>query len=135
MFTNRLFNLFVATALVAVGTLAIQDVSRPATITPNTGDTPHKAQSVPEAGAQGIANYVRAHSNSSAQVVPDASVQSVADYIRLHSNDLSFREYQLGERYGVTPQQYYRNKFLDECSDAGFMYRAQCLKESQKSTP
>jgi len=94
-----------------------------------------KAQSVPEAGAQGVADYIRAHSNSSAQVVPDASVQSVADYIRLHSNDLSFREYQLGERYGVMPQQYYRNKFLDECSDVGLIYRAQCLSESQASTP
>jgi hypothetical protein len=104
MFTNRLFNLIVAAVLVAVGARAIQGVSRPVTIIPNTGDAPLEAQSVPEAGAQGVAHYVRAHSNPSAQVVLDASVQSVADYIRLHSNDLSFREYQLGERYGALPE-------------------------------
>jgi hypothetical protein len=29
----------------------------------------------------------------------------------------------------------YRSKLLDECSDAGLIYRAQCLMESQESTP
>ena len=137
MFTNRLFNLIVAAVLVAMGMLAIQGLSRPAKIITNVGAAPLKAQSVAEAGAQGIADYVRAHSSSSvqvvpeasvqsvadyvqahsnpsAQVVPDASVQSVADYIRLHSNDLSFREYYLGERYGLLPQGYDQQQVLRE---------------------
>jgi hypothetical protein len=51
------------------------------------------------------------------------------------SKEDALRDYQLGERYGVMPQQYYRNKFLDECSDVGLIYRAECLSQSQESTP
>ena len=88
--------------LLFVAALAINDVTRRTSIIPNTGSH-FKAQSVPEAGVQSVTDYLRVHSNPSAQAVPDASVQSVMNYIRLHSNDLSLREYELGERYGVTP--------------------------------
>jgi hypothetical protein len=101
--------------LLIVAALAIQNVSRRVTIAsiPNTGagapavqvqsvpdasaqgvtnyinaHSGPSAQSVPEAGVQGVAGYINAHSNPSVQSVPDASVQSVADYLRLHSNDL-----------------------------------------------
>ena len=109
--------------LLFVATLAIQYVSRRAAIIPNTGASLFTAQSVPEAGAQGVADYIRAHSNPSAQAVPETGMQSVMDYIRLHSNDLSlreytqeqaFREYWLGERYGVTPEKYTQEQALRE---------------------
>jgi hypothetical protein len=122
--------------LLIVAARAINDASRRAAIIPNTG-SPFKAQSVPEAGAQGVAGYLQAHrvpyaqtvpdaavqsvtdylqmhSSPSAQTVPDASVQSVMNYIRLHSNDLSLREYDLGERYGETPQRYTLEQALRE---------------------
>jgi hypothetical protein len=128
---NRSFNLFIVAGIaiaLLVAALAIKDVSRRTAIMPNTGGSLFTAQSVPEAGAQGVADYIRAHSSPSAQAVLDAStqgvatylkahsspstqavpeteVQSVADYIRLHSDDLSLREVQLGERYGVLPDQ------------------------------
>ena len=73
--------------LVFVAALAIQNVSRRAAIIPNTGSF-ILAQTVPEAAAQGVTDYIRAHSDPSAQAVPEAGVQSVADYLRLHSADL-----------------------------------------------
>ena len=110
--------------LLFVAALAIQNVSRRATIAsiPNTGagapeaavNSNSSAQTVPEAGVQGVNDYILAHRNSSAQAVPDASVQSVTDYIRLHSDNLSLREYELGERYGVIPQQYTQEQALRE---------------------
>ena len=86
-----------------VAVVAIQNVSRGGTIIPETGGSSFTAQSAPEASAQGVAAYIRAHSNASAQAVPEAGVQSVTDYIRLHSNNPSLREYILGERYGQIP--------------------------------
>jgi hypothetical protein len=105
---NRSFNLFIVAGIVIalfVAALAIKDVSRHTAIIPNTSGSPFTAQSVPEAGAQGVAAYIRAHSSPRAQAVPEAEAQSVANYIRLHSDDLSLREYLLGERYGVLPDQ------------------------------
>jgi hypothetical protein len=47
-----------------------------------------QAQTVPDAAAQGVANYLRAHSaNLPATTVIDPAAQSVLDYINLHSND------------------------------------------------
>jgi hypothetical protein len=76
--------------LFIVTTLAIQNVSRPAkTATiPETGG-PIPAQSVPEAGVQGVTDYLEAHRDSSAQAVPEAGVQGVSDYISAHSNPSS----------------------------------------------
>ena len=73
--------------LLIVTVLAIQNVSRPAkTATiPETG-APIPAQSVPEAGVQGVTDYLEAHRDSSAQAVPEAGVQSVTDYLNAHSN-------------------------------------------------
>ena len=73
--------------LLLVATLAIRDVSRQAAIVPNTGG-PVQAQTVPEAGAQGVSNYINAHGNSSAQSVPEAGAQGVLSYINAHSNPL-----------------------------------------------
>ena len=111
MYTSRLFTLFVTIAFMAVIALTIHKALATSAvvqadrtydqIVPVTGST-FKAQSVPDAAAQGVTDYVRAHSNLSVQAVPEAVVQSVTDYIRLHS-DLSLREYNLGERYGVLP--------------------------------
>jgi len=123
---NRSFNLFIVAGIVIalfVAALAMKDVSRRTAIIPNTGGSPFTAQSVPEADAQGVAAYIRAHSGPSAQAVPDASTQSVAAYIHLHSNA------------SQVPVPSYRSKLLDECSDVGLIYRAQCLSESEKSTP
>ena len=80
--------------LLFIAALAIQDVSRRATIIPITGapeaavNSNSSAQTVPEAGVQGVNDYILAHSNSSAQAMPEADVQSVADYIRLHNATL-----------------------------------------------
>jgi hypothetical protein len=73
--------------LLIVAVLAIQNVSRPAkTATiPETGG-PIPAQSVPEAGVQGVTDYLEAHSDSSAQAVPEAGVQGVSDYLNAHGN-------------------------------------------------
>jgi hypothetical protein len=71
--------------LLIVAALAIKDVSRRATIIPNTG-SPIQAQAVPEAAVQSVTDYLRVHSNPSAQAVPDAAVQSVADYLQMHSS-------------------------------------------------
>ena len=73
--------------LLFVSALAINNVSRPVATIPNTG-SPFKAQSVPEAGAQGVAGYLQAHSVPYAQIVPEAAVQSVADYLRVHGANL-----------------------------------------------
>jgi hypothetical protein len=100
---NRSFNLFIVAGIVIalfVAALAMKDVSRRTAIIPNTGGSPFTAQSVPEAGAQGVAAYIHLHSNASQMPVPS-----------------------------------YRSKLLDECSDVGLIYRAQCLSESEKSTP
>lgn len=111
MYTSRLFTLFMAIALMAVIALTIHEALATSAvvqadrkydqIVPVTGST-FKAQSVPDAAAQGVIDYIGAHSNPSVQAVPEAAVQSVTDYIRLHS-DLSLREYDLGERYGDLP--------------------------------
>ncbi len=93
--------------------LALNNVSRTAATIPNTG-SPSQVQTVPDASMQSVANYLQVHSIPYAQTVPDAAVQSVMDYIRLHSNDLSLREYDLGERYGVTPTDYAHQKALRE---------------------
>jgi hypothetical protein len=58
-----------------------------AAIVPSTGG-PVQAQFVPEAGVQGVKDYINAHSNSSAQIVPEAGVQGVLNYINAHSNPL-----------------------------------------------
>jgi hypothetical protein len=71
--------------LLIVTTLAIQNVSRQAAIVPSTGG-PFQAQSVPEAGVQGVKDYINAHGNSSPQTVPEAGVQGVTDYLNAHSN-------------------------------------------------
>jgi len=75
--------------LLIVAVLAIQNVSqrKAAALIPNTGaGAAVQAQTVPDASAQGVANYINAHnSGSSAQAVPDASVQSVSDYLNAHS--------------------------------------------------
>jgi hypothetical protein len=172
---TRSFNLFIVVGIVivlSIAALATKDVNRRTAIIPNTSGSPFTAQSVPEAGAQGLAAYLRAHSSPSAQAVPDAAVQgvtgylqahsmsplitdpaakSVMDYLRAHGYGVLpepvaqfsavqlHREYILGERYGVMPQQYALSKTyrspLDECFDVGLIYRAQCLSESQKPTP
>src|SRR5262249_18622542 len=69
--------------LLIVTTLAIQNVSRQAAIVPNTGG-PVQAQSVPEAGVQGVTDYIEAHSGPSAQTVPDAAAQGVTSYLQAH---------------------------------------------------
>ena len=69
------------------------------------------------------------------QAFATKAIAPEAHNIYSQSKEEALRDYQLGERYGVLPQQYYRNKFLDECSDVGLIYHAQCLSESQKSTP
>jgi hypothetical protein len=80
--------------LLVSATLAVKEVSRRATIIPITGapeaavNSNSSAQTVPEAGVQGVNDYILAHSNSSAQAVPEAGVQSVTDYIRLHNATL-----------------------------------------------
>jgi len=99
--------------LFLIAALAVNNARRPAVMLPITG-SPVKAQTVPEAGAQGVAGYLQAHRVPYAQTVPDAAVQSVMNYIRLHGNDLSLREYDLGERYGETPQQYTQEQVLRE---------------------
>ncbi|MEP6895039.1 MAG: hypothetical protein ABI986_05475 [Chloroflexota bacterium] len=78
--------------LLIVAMLAIQNISqrKAATLIPNTGAAAPaiQAQSVPEAGVQGVANYIDAHnSNSSAQAVPEAAVQSVTDYLKAHGGN------------------------------------------------
>jgi hypothetical protein len=76
-------------------TLAVREFSRRAMIIPNTGtletagNSNPSVQTVPEAGVQGVNDYILAHSNSSAQAVPEAGVQSVTDYIRLHNANTS----------------------------------------------
>jgi len=66
--------------------LTINYVSHRTLSIPNTGSS-IQAQSVPEAGVQGVADYINAHkSNSSAQAVPEAAVQSVTDYLSAHSD-------------------------------------------------
>jgi hypothetical protein len=76
--------------LLIVAALASQNISRRATIAsiPNTGaGAPAvQAQSVPDASAQGVTNYINAHSGPSAQSVPEAGVQGVAGYINAHSD-------------------------------------------------
>ena len=69
--------------LLAVFTLAIQNVSRQAAIVPQTGGSV-EAQSVPEAGVQGVASYIEAHSGPSAQTVPNAAAQGVSSYLQAH---------------------------------------------------
>jgi hypothetical protein len=88
---NPLKNLWfwlAASILLIVVTLAIQDVSRRATTAsiPDTGAgaPAGQAQSVPEAGVQGVADYIEAHSGPSAQTVPDAAAQGVAGYLQAH---------------------------------------------------
>lgn len=75
-----------------VAVLAIQNVSqrKAAMLIPNTGAGAPviQAQSVPDAGVQGVANYIDAHnSNSSAQAVPEAAVQSITDYLNTHASN------------------------------------------------
>ena len=74
--------------LLVVATLAIQNLSRQAGMVPNTGaGAPAvRAQSVPEAGVQGISNYINAHNSASAQKVPEAGAQGVTNYINAHGN-------------------------------------------------
>ncbi|HXD11740.1 MAG TPA: hypothetical protein VN653_16870 [Anaerolineales bacterium] len=75
-------------------TLAIREVSRRAMIVPNTGvpggatvNNNLFAQTVSEAGVQGVNSYILAHSDSPAQAVPEAGMQSVTDYINLHTSN------------------------------------------------
>ena len=70
--------------LLVVAALAINNASRPAPTAKNAASPIGMAQSVPEAAAQGVADYIAAHSDSSAQTVPDASAQSVANYLQAH---------------------------------------------------
>ena len=74
--------------LLVVATLAIQNLSRQAGIVPNTGAgaSSVSAQSVPEAGVQGVSNYINAHSGPSSQKVPEAGAQGVTNYINAHGN-------------------------------------------------
>ena len=71
--------------LLFVAALAVNDANRTTVTLPVTGSSA-QAQTVPDAAAQGVADYLRAHSSPSAQAVPDAAVQSVADYLQLHSS-------------------------------------------------
>ncbi len=45
-------------------------------------------QVVPDAASQGVAGYVGAHALPSAQLVPDAAAQGVNNYLRAHSSNV-----------------------------------------------
>jgi hypothetical protein len=135
--------------LLIVAALAIQNVSRTKMSVPVTGSS-SQPQSVPDAAARGVADYIRAHSNPSAQAVPEASVQSVADYLQMHSSrsaqavpDAAVQSVTDYIRLHSSEQSANQNNAhipsyrfqLDACSDVGLSELASCRKASQKTTP
>lgn len=123
MFTNRLFNLIVAAVVVVIVSLAVQQAFATKAIAPETQNSYSQSKEVTVREYQLGERY---------GALPD-QIAALTLEQKIH------REYILGERYGVMPQQdalskSYRSP-LDECFDVGLIYRAQCLKESQESTP
>ena len=71
--------------LIVATLVAYQNINqrKEATTILNTTTVPI-AQSVPDAASQGIANYIRAHSNPYVQAVPNAADQGVTNYLQVH---------------------------------------------------
>ena len=123
MFTNRLFNMIVATVLVVVVALAIQQAFATKAIAPETGSVYSESKEDALREVQLGERY---------GVLPDQIALLIAEQ-KIH------REYILGERYGVLPQQYTGNKSyrspLDECFDVSLREVASCRAASQAPIP
>ena len=92
MFTNRLFNLIVAAVLVVVVALAIQQAFATKAIAPETGSV-----------------YSESKEEALREVQLSERYGELPPHIAQFSAEQIHREYILGERFGVTPQQYPRS--------------------------